>query len=125
MSIEQIIEAIDNLTVVELNDLVEQLQEKYGVSAAPVMMAGAAAPAAGEEAGGAAEKDEYDVYLAEIGGAKLQVIKTVRELTGLGLKDAKALVDEAPGNVKEGVSKDEAEEMKAKLEEAGATIELK
>lgn len=125
MSIEQIIEAIDNLTVVELNDLVEQLQEKYGVSAAPVMMAGAAAPAAGEEAAGAAEKDEYDVYLAEVGGTKLQVIKTVRELTGLGLKDAKALVDGAPANVKEGVSKDEAEEMKAKLEEVGATIELK
>lgn len=125
MNIEQIIETIDGLTVVELNELVEALQEKYGVSGAPVMMAGAAAPGA-EEAGAAAEeKDEFDVVLAEVGGEKIQVIKVIREITGLGLKDAKALVDEAPKAVKEGASKDEAEEIKEKLEAAGATVELK
>ncbi len=125
MNIEQIIETIDGLTVVELNELVEALQEKYGVSAAPVMMAGAAAPGA-EEAGAAAEeKDEFDVVLAEVGGEKIQVIKVIREITGLGLKDAKALVDEAPKAVKEGASKDEAEEIKEKLEAVGATVELK
>lgn len=125
MNIEQIIETIDGLTVVELNELVEALQEKYGVSAAPVMMAGGAA--AGEEAGAAAaaEKDEFDVVLAEVGGEKIQVIKVIREVTGLGLKDAKALVDEAPKAIKEGASKDEAEEIKEKLEAAGATVELK
>lgn len=125
MNIEQIIETIDGLTVVELNELVEALQEKYGVSAAPVMMAGAAAPGA-EEAGAAAEeKDEFDVVLAEVGGEKIQVIKVIREITGLGLKDAKALVDEAPKAIKEGASKDEAEEIKEKLEAVGATVELK
>ena len=126
MNIEQIIETIDGLTVVELNELVEALQEKYGVSAAPVMMAGAAAPGAEEAgAGAAAEKDEFDVVLAEVGGEKIQVIKVIREITGLGLKDAKALVDEAPKAVKEGASKDEAEEIKEKLEAVGATVELK
>ena len=125
MNIEQIIETIDGLTVVELNELVEALQEKYGVSAAPVMMAGAAA--AGGEAAPAAEadKDEFDVVLAEVGGEKIAVIKVVREVTGLGLKDAKALVDEAPKAVKEGASKDEANEIKEKLESAGAKVELK
>lgn len=125
MNIEQIIETIDGLTVVELNELVEALQEKYGVSAAPVMMAGAAA--AGGEAAPAAEadKDEFDVVLAEVGGEKIAVIKVVREVTGLGLKDAKALVDEAPKAVKEGASKDEANEIKEKLEAAGAKVELK
>lgn len=126
MNIEQIIETIDGLTVVELNELVEALQEKYGVSAAPVMMAGGAAVAAGEEAGaGAAEQSEFDVILEAAGAEKIQVIKTVREITGLGLKDAKALVDEAPKAIKEGVDKDEAEEIKEKLEAVGATIELK
>lgn len=125
MNIEQIIETIDGLTVVELNELVEALQEKYGVSAAPVMMAGAAA-AGGEAAPAAeAEKDSYDVVLAEVGGEKIAVIKVVREVTGLGLKDAKALVDEAPKPVKEGASKDEANEIKEKLEAAGAKVELK
>ena len=125
MNIEQIIETIDGLTVVELNELVEALQEKYGVSAAPVMMAGAAA-AGGEAAPAAeAEKDSYDVVLAEVGGEKIAVIKVVREVTGLGLKDAKALVDEAPKAVKEGASKDEANEIKEKLEAAGAKVELK
>lgn len=125
MNIEQIIETIDGLTVVELNELVEALQEKYGVSAAPVMMAGAAA-AGGEAAPAAdAEKDSYDVVLAEAGAEKIAVIKVVREVTGLGLKDAKALVDEAPKPVKEGASKDEANEIKEKLEAAGAKVELK
>ncbi|WP_054251868.1 50S ribosomal protein L7/L12 [Neofamilia massiliensis] len=125
MNIEQIIETIDGLTVVELNELVEALQEKYGVSAAPVMMAGAAA-AGGEAAPAAeAEKDSYDVVLAEVGGEKIAVIKVVREVTGLGLKDAKSLVDEAPKPVKEGASKDEANEIKEKLEAAGAKVELK
>ncbi|MDO5028875.1 MAG: 50S ribosomal protein L7/L12 [Bacillota bacterium] len=125
MNIEQIIETIDGLTVVELNELVEALQEKYGVSAAPVMMAGAAV-AGGEAAPAAeAEKDSYDVILAEVGGEKIAVIKVVREITGLGLKDAKALVDGAPKAVKEGVNKDEADEIKEKLEAAGAKIELK
>lgn len=125
MNIEQIIETIDGLTVVELNELVEALQEKYGVSAAPVMMAGAAA-AGGEAAPAAeAEKDSYDVVLAEVGAEKIAVIKVVREVTGLGLKDAKALVDEAPKAVKEGASKDEANEIKEKLEAAGAKVELK
>ncbi|NLW41764.1 MAG: 50S ribosomal protein L7/L12 [Tissierellia bacterium] len=126
LTIEQIIETIDNLTVVELNELVEALQEKYGVSAAPVMMAGGAPAAAGEEAGAAAaEQSEFDVILAAAGAEKIQVIKAVRELTGLGLKDAKALVDEAPKAIKEGVGKEEAEEIKEKLEAVGATIELK
>lgn len=125
MNIEQIIETIDGLTVVELNELVEALQEKYGVSAAPVMMAGAAV-AGGEAAPAAeAEKDSYDVVLAEAGAEKIAVIKVVREVTGLGLKDAKALVDEAPKAVKEGASKDEANEIKEKLEAAGAKVELK
>src|SRR6056297_599257 len=123
MSNEELIEAIENMTVLELAELVEELEEKFGVSAAaPVAMA--AAPGA---AGGAAEeeKTEFDVFLAEIGSSKIKVIKVVRELTGLGLKDAKAVVDDAPQNVKEGLSKEEAEEMKEKLEEAGATVELK
>lgn len=124
MNIEQIIETIDGLTVVELNELVEALQEKYGVSAAPVMMAGAAAPGV-EAAPAAAEKDEFNVVLAEVGGEKIAVIKAIREITGLGLKEAKALVDEAPKAIKEGVSKAEAEEIKEKVEAAGATIELK
>lgn len=125
MTIEQIIETIDGLTVVELNELVEALQEKYGVSAAPVMMAGAA-PAGGDAApAAAAEKDSYDVVLAEVGAEKIAVIKVVRELTGLGLKDAKALVDEAPKAVKEGATKEEADEFKEKLEAAGAKVELK
>ena len=123
MSNEEIMEAIENMSVLELAELVEELEEKFGVSAAaPVAMA--AAPGA---AGGAAEeeKTEFDVFLAEIGSSKIKVIKAVRELTGLGLKDAKAVVDDAPQNVKEGLSKEEAEEMKEKLEEAGATVELK
>lgn len=123
MSIDEILEAVEGLTVLELNELVEKAEEKFGVSAAaPVAVAGGA-PAAG----GAAEeeKSEFDVILASAGEAKMKVIKAVKDLTGLGLKDAKALVDEAPKAIKEGASKEEAEELKAKLEEVGATIELK
>ena len=119
--IEKIIEEIDSLTVVELNDLVKAIEEKYGVSAVA-----AAAPAAGAAAGAAAEeKTSFDVVLAEAGDQKIKVIKVVRDATGLGLKEAKELVDGAPKTVKEGASKEEAEELKAKLEEAGATVEVK
>lgn len=124
MTKEDIIKAIEEMTVLELAELVEELEEKFGVSAAaPVAVA--AMP--GAAAGGAAdeEKSKFDVFLASVGDKKINVIKVVRELTGLGLKEAKELVDGAPANVKEGVSKEEAEEMKAKLEEAGATVELK
>ncbi len=123
MSIDEILEAVEGLTVLELNELVEKAEEKFGVSAAaPVAVAGAA-PAAGGAA--AEEKTEFDVILASAGDAKMKVIKAVKDLTGLGLKDAKAIVDEAPKAIKEGASKEEAEELKAKLEEVGATIELK
>ena len=120
--IEKLIEEIDSLTVVELADLVKAIEEKYGVSAVA-----AAAPAAGAAAGGdaAAEKSSYDVVLAEAGDQKIKVIKVVRDATGLGLKEAKELVDGAPKTVKEGVSKDEAEELKAKFAEVGAVVELK
>ena len=123
MDFEQILEAIEKLSVLELNELVEKAEEKFGVSAAaPVAVAGGA-PVAGGAA--AEEKSEFDVILASAGEAKMKVIKAVKDLTGLGLKDAKALVDEAPKAIKEGASKEEAEELKAKLEEVGATIELK
>ena len=119
--IEKLIEEIDNLTVVELADLVKAIEEKYGVSAVA-----AAAPAAGAIAGGAAEeKSSFDVVLASAGDQKIKVIKVVRDATGLGLKEAKELVDGAPKTVKEGVSKEEAEELKAKFAEVGAVIELK
>ncbi len=122
MNKEQIIEAVKNMTVLELNELVKACEEEFGVSAAaPVVVAGGAA--AGGEA--AAEKSEFDVVLANAGAKKIGVIKVVREITGLGLKEAKALVDEAPKTVKEAVAKEEAEEIKAKLEEAGAAVELK
>lgn len=121
---DELIEAIETMTVLELSELVTALEDKFGVSAAaPVAVA--AGPAAGGDAGAAEEKSEFDVVLQSAGEKKIQVIKAVREATGLGLKEAKALVDGAPGNVKEGVAKDEAEELKAKLEEAGATVELK
>ena len=126
MTKEDIIKAIEEMTVLELAELVEALEEKFGVSAAaPVAVA--AMPGAAVAAGGAAEdeKSEFDVVLANVGDKKINVIKVVRELTGLCLKEAKELVDGAPSTVKEGVSKEEAEEMKAKLEEAGATVELK
>ena len=118
---DKMLEEIDSLTVVELAELVKGIEEKYGVTAAAV-----AAPAAGGAAeGGAAEKSEFDVVLADAGANKIAVIKVVRDATGLGLKEAKDLVDGAPKTVKEAVAKDEAEAMKAKFVEAGATVELK
>ncbi len=120
MSKEQIIDAIKEMSVLELNDLVKAIEEEFGVTAAaPVAVAGGAAEGAAEE------KSEFDVILENAGSSKIKVIKVVREITGLGLKDAKELVDGAPKPLKEGVAKEEAEEMKAKLEEVGATIELK
>ena len=123
MNKEEIIEAIENMSVLELSELVEELEEKFGVSAAAPV---AAAPGAGAQGGGEEEeeKTEFDFHLAEIGDKKINVIKAVREITGKGLKESKAVVDDAPQNIEEGVSKEEAEEMKEKLEEAGATIEL-
>ena len=119
--IEKILEEIDALTVVELADLVKAIEEKYGVSAVA-----AAAPAAGVAAGAAAEeKTSFDVVLAEAGDQKIKVIKVVRDATGLGLKEAKDLVDGAPKTIKEGVSKEEAEDLKAKFAEVGAVVELK
>ncbi|MDR0398812.1 MAG: 50S ribosomal protein L7/L12 [Endomicrobium sp.] len=122
---DQLIEAISSLSVIELSELVKALEEKFGVSAAaPVAVA--AAPAAGAAAGAAAEeKTEFNVVLANAGASKINVIKVVREVTGLGLKEAKDLVDGAPKTVKENVAKAEAEEIKKKLTEAGATVELK
>jgi len=121
---DQIIEMIDKLTVMELADLSKALQDKYGVSAA-VPVAAAAVPGAAGGAEAAEEKTEFDVVLDAIGDKKIQVIKVVRELTSLGLKEAKELVDSAPSTVKEGISKEDAEAAKAKLEEVGATIKIK
>lgn len=117
--IDELLETIDTLTVVELAELVKGIEEKYGVSAAAV-----AAPVAGAEAGAAEEKTSFNVVLKEAGANKIQVIKVVRDATGLGLKEAKDLVDGAPKTVKENVAKEEAEELKAKFEEVGATVEL-
>ena len=122
MSKEQIIEAIKGMTVLELNELVKAIEEEFGVTAAaPVAVVGAAA-GAGEAA---QEQTEFDVILANAGASKINVIKAVREITGLGLKEAKELVDNAPKPIKEKVSKEEADSIKAKLEEAGATVEIK
>ncbi|MCD8037084.1 MAG: 50S ribosomal protein L7/L12 [Clostridiales bacterium] len=120
LTIEEILAAIDELTVIELNDLVKAAEEKYGVSAAAGIAVVAAGGAAAEE-----EKTEFDVELSEIGSEKIKVIKVVREVTGLGLKEAKELVDGAPKVVKEGASKEDAEAIKAKLEEVGAKVTLK
>ena len=117
-----LLEEIKGLTILEMNDLVKGLEEAFGVTAAPVAVAGAAAPAA---AAAEEEKTEFDVVLASFGAKKLDVIKAVREITGLGLKDAKDLVEGAPKTVKEQASKEDAEAIKAKLVEAGATVELK
>ena len=123
--VAEIIETIGGLTVLELADLVKALEDKFGVSAAaPVMMAGGAVPAGDGEAV-AEEKDSFDVILSGAGDKKIQVIKVVREITSLGLKEAKAMVDEAPKPVKEGVSKEEAEDLQNRLQEAGATVEIK
>jgi large subunit ribosomal protein L7/L12 len=121
MTKEQILDAIKEMTVLELNDLVKAIEEEFGVTAAaPVAMVGGAG--AGEAA---AEQTEFDVVLASAGDQKIKVIKVVREITGLGLKEAKEVVDNAPKAIKEGISKEEAEEMKAKLEEVGAGVEVK
>ena len=122
--VKKLAEELVNLTVKDVNELAEVLKEEYGIepAAAAAVVAG---PVAGGAEGGAAEKTEFDVVLISAGGAKLQIVKLVKELTGLGLKEAKALVDEAPKPIKEAVAKDEAEALKAKLEEAGAEVELK
>ena len=120
MTQEQIIEAVKNMTVLELNDLVKAIEEEFGVTAAaPVAVAGGAGAAAAEE------KTEFDVILAGAGDQKIKVIKVVREITGLGLKEAKDLVDNTPKPLKEGVSKEDAEAIKAKLDEVGANVEVK
>ena len=122
-NIEKFIEEIKSMTVLELSELVKAIEEEFGVSAAaPVMVAAAGGAAAGAAA---EEKSEFDVILADAGASKLGVVKVVKEITGLGLKEAKDIVDGAPKTVKEAVSKDEAESIKAKLEEAGAKVELK
>jgi len=128
ISKEDILEAIDSMTVLELNELVKALEEKYGVTAAaPVAVAavGAGAPAAGEGPAEEAEKTEFDVVLLAAGDRKVQVIKAVKEITGMGLKEAKALVDESPKPVKEKVSRDEAERVAEMLRDAGAQVEIK
>ncbi len=120
--IEKLIEEVKILSVLELSELVHALEEEFGVSAAAAV---AAAPAAGAAAGAADEQTEFNVVLAEVGASKMGVIKLVKEITGLGLKEAKELVDNAPKAIKENVGKDEAEEIKKKLEDAGAKVELK
>ncbi len=125
---DQILEAIDNMTVLELSELVKAFEERYGVTAAAPVAAAAAPAAGGDGAAGAAaseEQTEFDAVLTDVGANKILVIKAVRELTGLGLKEAKDLVDAAPKAVKEGVAKEEAEAAKEKLAEAGATVEVK
>ena len=121
--VDKLLEEIGSLTVLEASELKTKMEETFGVTAAAPVAVAAAAPAAGGEA--AAEKDEFDVVLAGVGDKKIQVIKVVREVTSLGLKEAKDLVDNAPKPVREGVSKEEAEQIKAKLEEQGATVEVK
>ena len=122
MNREEIISAIESMTILELADLVKEMEEKFGVSAAaPVAAAGAAAPAAAAEE----EKTEFDVVLKDVGSEKIKVIKVVREITGLGLKEAKDAVESAPKTLKEAVSKEDAEKIKAKLAEVGATVEIK
>jgi large subunit ribosomal protein L7/L12 len=123
MDIQKLVEDIGGMTVLELNDLVKAIEEKFGVSAQAAMPM--MAMPAGGGAAAEAEKTEFDVVLKDVGSQKIKVIKVVREITSLGLKEAKALVDEAPANVKEAVSKDDAEKIKAQLEEVGAVIEIK
>src|SRR4051794_17138976 len=122
---DEILDAISSMTVLELSELLSAFEEKFGVTAAAPVAVAAAAPAGGAEAPAAEEKDEFDVVLSAAGEKKIQVIKVVRELTNLGLKEAKDLVDAAPKAVLERASKDDADKAKAKLEEAGATVELK
>jgi large subunit ribosomal protein L7/L12 len=124
---EELMETIENMTVLELSELVKALEERFGVSATAVAAAPAAGAAAGDGAGAAAEEEqtEFDVVLQSAGDKKIQVIKVVRAATGLGLKEAKALVDEAPNPVREGVSREDAEALQTQLQEAGATVELR
>jgi len=123
LSKDDILEAIASMSVMEVVELIEAMEEKFGVTAAAPVAVAAAGPAAGGEA--AAEKDEFDVVLADIGGNKVSVIKAVRGITGLGLKEAKEMVESAPATVKEAASKDEAADIQKQLEEAGAKVELK
>lgn len=123
VSKEDVVKYLEGISVLELSELVKELEEKFGVSAAAPVAA--AAPAAGGAADGGVEKTEFDVILTAVGDKKIQVIKAVREITGLGLKEAKELVDGAPKPLKEGASKDEAEEMKKKVEEQGGSVEVK
>lgn len=124
VSKEELLESISSMSVLELSELIKEMEDKFGVSAAVAAVA-VAAPAAGGDAGAVEEKDSFDVVLAEMGPNKVSVIKAVRAVTSLGLKEAKDLVESAPATVKEGATKDEAADMKKKLEEAGAKIELK
>ena len=123
--VEKLIEEVKGLTVLELSELVKALEEEFGVSAAAPVAVAAAAPAGGAAAPAAEEKSSFDVVITEAGQEKVKVIKVVKDITGFGLKEAKALVDGAPKAVKEGVSSDEADQIKAKLEEVGATVEVK
>ena len=123
--VEKLIEEVKGLTVLELSELVKALEEEFSVSAAAPVAVAAAAPAGGAAAPAAEEKSSFDVVITEAGQEKVKVIKVVKDITGLGLKEAKALVDGAPKAVKEGVSSDEADQIKAKLEEVGATVEVK
>lgn len=125
MSQEEILSAIENMSVLELSELVKAIEEKFDVSAEAPAAAVAAAPAGGGEAAAAAEQDEFDVVLTGEGEKKVQTIKVLREVTGLGLKEAKEMVENLPATLKEGASKEEAEEIKSKMEEAGAPVELK
>ena len=121
---EEILDAISEMSVMDVVDLVKLMEEKFGVTAA-APVAAAAAPAAGGEAAAAEEQSEFEIFLADVGEKKIDVIKAVRAITGLGLKEAKAIVDGAPSSVKEGANKEEAEQAKSQLEEAGAKVELK
>ncbi len=125
VSKEDILETLSNMSVMEVVDLISAMEEKFGVSAAAAVAASPVAAAGGDAAGAAEEKDEFDVVLGGFGDKKVAVIKAVRTITGLGLKEAKDMVEGAPTTIKEGASKSEAEELKKQLEEAGATVELK
>lgn len=125
VSKDEILESISNMTVMEVVDLIKDMEEKFGVSAAAAVAAAPAAGAGGDAGGAAEEQTEFDVVLASFGDNKVGVIKAVRAITGLGLKEAKAMVESAPAPVREGASKDDAEEVKKQLEEAGATVEIK
>lgn len=122
---EQVVDYLSNLPVMQIAELVKELEDKWGVSAAPVAVGVAGGGAAGAPAEAAEEQTEFDVVLADAGGSKIKVIKAVREITGLGLKEAKEMVEGAPKAIKEAVSKEEAEDIKKKLEEAGAKVEVK